>query len=390
MAQPETETSRRGFLLAAGAGIVAAAATRAAAIDLAPPDRQPPNLDVPKPMPRKTGWAIVGLGELALGRIMPAFSVTEYCRPVALVSGHPEKARQVAEHYGIDTKSIYNYDNFDSIRDNPAIDVVYIVLPNSMHAEYTIRAFGAGKHVLCEKPMALNAEEARRMIDAGKKAGRKLMIGYRLHYEPYNKKMIEMSRKKEFGPLRVFEADNVQQVQAPNIRLSKKLGGGPLLDLGVYCVNAARYISGEEPASVMAMQFRPSDDPRFAEVPDRVTFQLRFPSGALATSTCGFSALVSRRYRAFCDKGWMELDPAFDYEGLRLRTGKTEGAEFIRLNSELVLPAGNQFADEMDHFGQCVQDNKVPLTPGEEGLADLRVTDAIQKAADTGTLVQIS
>jgi predicted dehydrogenase len=389
MRKSTSETSRRNFLIVAGTGALIAGAARAAGIDLAPPDRQPPDLQLPLPSSRKTGWAIVGLGELALEKIMPAFARTEHCRPVALVSGHPDKARRVADHYGIDPKSIYNYDNYDSIRENPDIDIVYIVLPNSMHAEYTIRAFGAGKHVLCEKPMTVSVDEAQRMIDAGKKAGRKLMIGYRLRYEPFNQEMIDMSQKREFGPIRIIEADNLQQVKAPNIRLSKTLAGGPLMDVGIYCINATRYITAEEPSEVMAMQFQPADDERFAEVPDRVTFQLRFPSGVLATCTCGFSASVSRRYRVFCDKGWMELDPAFGYDGQRLRTARMEGSEAVILNDELVLPAVDHFSKEMDHFSQCVTNNTQPLTPGEEGLADIRVITAIQKSIDSRTPVKV-
>jgi predicted dehydrogenase len=367
-----------------------AGVARAADMVLAPPDRQPPNLPIPSPNPPKTGWAIVGLGQLALERIMPAFALGEYCRPVALVSGHPEKAARVADHYGIDSKNIYSYENFHTIRDNPAVDVVYIVLPNSMHAEYTIRAFEAGKHVLCEKPMCVTTEDAQRMIDAGKKADRKLMIAYRLRYEPFNQKMIEMARHQEFGPIRLIEAENVQQVSAPNIRLVRKLGGGPLMDVGIYCVNATRYITGEEPTEVLAMQFQPKDDERFAEVPDRVTFQLRFASGILAACTCGFSMLEARRYRVFCDKGWMELDAAFGYEGQRIHTGRMAGSESDKLNSELVMTPVNHFAKEMDHFSRCVADKTQPLTPGEEGLADIRVLTAIAKSIDDRTLTHVS
>src|SRR2546421_601159 len=200
--------TRRGFITAATlAGLGSTMAGSANAIDLAPPDKQPPQLEVPKPATRKTGFAIVGLGELALTQVLPAFSQSSRCAPVALVSGHADKAKAVAEHYGINSKSIYNYDNYESMKDNPEIDVVYVILPNSMHAEYTVRAFKAGKHVLCEKPMAANVEECRQMIEAGKQAGKKLMIGYRLRYEPFNQTMIEMSRKQAYGPIRVIDAD---------------------------------------------------------------------------------------------------------------------------------------------------------------------------------------
>jgi predicted dehydrogenase len=375
------EVSRRHFLQRTGESALAAGV---AAIPLAPPDKQPEHLPIPAPPQKKLGWAVVGLGELALGEIMPAFAQTERCRPTALVSGHPDKARKVADHYGINPKNIYGYDNYDTLKDNPEVDVVYVVLPNSMHAEYTVRALRAGKHVLCEKPMAINPAECRQMIDAAKEANRKLMIAYRLHYEPYNKAVIDMSRKQAYGPIRLISADNVQNVQAPNIRLSHSLGGGPLGDVGVYNINACRYITGQDPVHVTASHFRPTDDPRFAEVPDRVAFTLQFPSGVLATCTAGFSAGASRRYRVFCKDGWYGLDPAYDYRGLRLHIG--QGNE----RREIQLGQVNHFAREMDHMAQCVEQNKTPWTPGEEGLRDTLVMAAIVRAAETGGSVKIA
>ncbi|MES2572512.1 MAG: Gfo/Idh/MocA family oxidoreductase, partial [Verrucomicrobiota bacterium] len=226
------------------------AATANQAVPLAPPDAQPPALKLPEPVPRKIGWAIVGIGELTLGQVLPAFHQCKYSKPVALVSGHPDKARRVAQAYRIEEKAIYNYDNFDRIIDDPAIEVVYIVLPNSMHAEYTIRALRAGKHVLCEKPMAPTLEECHAMIAAAKKADRKLMIAYRLHYEPANLAVMELCKTKACGELKTFASSNSQNVKAPNIRLSAKLAGGPVGDVGVYSINAARYCTGEEPAEV--------------------------------------------------------------------------------------------------------------------------------------------
>ena len=375
------EFSRRGFLKRTGESALAAGI---AAVPLAPPDKQPEHLPIPAPPQKKLGWAVVGLGELALGQIMPAFALCDRSRPVALVSGHPEKAKKVAEHYQINPKNIYGYENYDSLKDNSEIDVVYVVLPNSMHAEYTVRALRAGKHVLCEKPMAVNPQECRQMIDAAKEADRKLMIAYRLHYEPYNQAVIEMSRKQAYGPIRLVSADNVQVTKAPNIRLSHSLGGGPLGDVGVYCINACRYITGEDPVSVTGMQFRPTDDPNFAEVPDRYAFTLQFPSGILATCTAGFSAAASRSYRVFCRDGWYGLDPAYDYQGLRLHIG--QGNE----RREIKLGQVNHFAREMDHMSQCVAENKQPWTPGEEGLRDTLVMSAIVRASVGGGTVKLS
>src|SRR4051812_31918247 len=230
----EADVSRRQALQAAGLGLIAAAGA-SGAVPLAPPDKQPPDLKLPGPPGKKVGYAIVGLGQLALEEILPAFAKCEHSRPVALVSGHADKAKQVAAKYGIEPKSIYDYQGYDRLADNPDVQVVYVVLPNSMHAEYTVRAHKAGKHVLCEKPMATNSAECQQMIDAAKQAQRKLMIAYRLHYEPYNQTAIDMARKQALGKLRLIEAVNTQNVKPPNIRLSKSTGGGPLGDIGVYC-----------------------------------------------------------------------------------------------------------------------------------------------------------
>jgi predicted dehydrogenase len=302
---------------------------------------------------------------------------------VALVSGHADKAHSVADHYGIDRKSIYSYDNFDTIRENKDVDVVYVILPNSMHSEYTIRAANAGKHVLCEKPMCTSVDEATAMIDACAQAGRKLMIAYRLRYEPFNQTMIELARKQAFGKLKTIEAVNQQNVKAPNIRLSEKLGGGPLGDVGVYCINAARYITGEEPIQFTATAFRPSDDPRFAEVDESVAFTMKFPSGVLANCECGFGSEESRRYRIHAADGWFELDPSFAYTGLRLHT------KHLEQKSEIQLPHVNHFAAEMDHFSDCVMNEKHPWTPGEEGLHDMIAMEKITQAAREGKMVRV-
>lgn len=372
------DPSRREFLLTAS--LLASAAN---GIDLAPPDKQPPNLQLPKPPGKRVGFAIVGLGNLALGEILPAFKDTEHCIPVALVSGHADKAKAVAEHYGIDPKAIYGYENYDSIKDNPAVEVIYIVLPNSMHAEYTIRGFKAGKHVLCEKPMADTVQECEQMIAAGKEANKKLMIAYRLRYEPFNRRMIDMCRKKQYGELRVISSNNTQNVRPPNIRLSKSLGGGPIGDVGVYCINACRYLTGEEPTEVFAMQQTPKNDPRFAEVPATVMFNLRFPTGVLAHCCCGFDETACRDFRVIAKDGYFGLDPAFDYHGIRGYVMSNKGREEIR------APDINQFAAEMDHMAQCALENKEPLTPGEEGLADIKVIAKIDESLAAAKPVQM-
>lgn len=372
--------SRRLFLAAAG---LTAAGARAADPPLTPPDRQPPDLVLPEVPHRQARWAIVGLGKLALEEILPAFARCRLSRPTALVSGHPDKARRVAAAYGIDPRHLYSYDTYDRLREDAEVDVVYVVLPNSMHAEYTVRALRAGKHVLCEKPMATTAAECRDMIGAARDTGRELMVAYRLRYEPFNQAVIRMCREKAVGGLRTFSASNCQVTPAPNIRLSRALGGGPVQDVGVYCINAARYVTGEEPTEATAMEHRPRDVPRFREVPASVTFQLRFPSGVLAHCECGFDAAESRRFRVTGTDGFIDLDPAFSYRGLRLTVGRPSGREQVQL-AEV-----NHFAAEMDHLSDCVLNGKHPRTPGAEGLADVRVIAAVEAAARTGRSVPL-
>jgi predicted dehydrogenase len=359
------------------------------AVPLAPPDRQPPELPLPELPGRKVGWAIVGLGELALGEIMPAFARTKHSKPVALVSGHPDKAKRVAEAYGIENDAIYDYENFDRLAEDKRVEVVYIVLPNSMHAEFTIRALRAGKHVLCEKPMAVTVEECTQMIDAAKSANRILGVAYRLHSEPMNRKVMEMCARKEFGEIKTFESSNCQDVKAPNIRLSAELGGGPVGDVGVYSINAARYVTNEEPVEVTAIAHQPKDDPRFREVPESVAFTLRYPSGVLAHCDCSFGTAESRRYRVHCAKGWIEMDPAFSYRGLRLRTKGGDAKKGDAQAAEHFITEVNHFTEEMDHFSDCVLNGTKLRTPGEMGLADMRIAVAIDEAVRTGKAVKV-
>jgi len=330
------------------------------------------------------GFAVVGLGQLALEEILPAFAFAKRSKPVALVSGHPDKAKKVAAAYGIDPKAIYDYENFDTLKDNPSVDVIYVVLPNSMHAEYTVRGLKAGKHVLCEKPMAATAAECERMIAAAKGAKRKLMIAYRLRYEPFNRKAIDLCRGGEVGKLKLITASNCQDTKAPNIRLSRDLAGGPVGDVGIYCLNAARYLTGEEPTEVTAVAHQPEDDPRFREVPESVAFTLRFPSGVVANCDCSFGSAESRRFRAVGTDGFVDMEKAFGYRGQKLSVSK--GGK----QSEVPLEPVNHFAAEMDHFAECVFDGKDPRTPGEEGLADMRVIEAILKSAETGKAVAVA
>jgi glucose-fructose oxidoreductase len=372
--------SRRGFLQAAGGTL---AATSVGSVT---PAAQVPDIKLPEAPGKQVGFALVGLGNLAINQLMPAFAKCRHARLTALISGRPEKAKQLALVYGVDPKNIYSYDNYDRLADNPAVDAVYVVLPNSMHAEYTIRALKASKHVLCEKPMANTPQECEQMIAAAKAAKRKLMIGYRLRYEPFNQALIAYAKDTaEAGPTRVILADAGFNIGDPKQwRLRKEMaGGGSLMDIGIYALNAARYLSGEEPVSVNAMMHSTPNDARFAEVEENITFQLRFPSGILANCTSSYGVGVNR-FRVAKARGSAELEPALSYTGLRMRVLRGNTIE------ERVLPQRDHFALEMDHLAECILNDREPLTPGEEGLKDLKVMMAIYEAARIGRTVSLT
>jgi predicted dehydrogenase len=377
------EITRRGFIEKVGGGLVAASI--AANVANALPGSAAAQLVVPDAPGKRLGWAVVGLGSLAINQILPAFAKCEKSRVVALVSGHPDKANKLALRYGVNSKNIYNYQDYDSIRDNSEVDVIYIVLPNGMHAEYTVRGLQAGKHVLSEKPMARNPGECQQMIDAAKKANRKLMVAYRCRYEPYNKEAIRMARSGELGRTKVIVSEHGFNMGDPKQwRLNKELaGGGSLMDIGIYALNAARYLSGEEPTELTAMSYTTPGDPRFKEVEETINFQLRFPSGILANCSSSYGYDSQNRYRVVGTDGWMELEPATIYSGLRMRVHKGNVLE------ERLLPVRDHFALEMDHLSACVMENKEPLTPGEEGLRDVRIMMAIYEAAKAGGTVKL-
>jgi predicted dehydrogenase len=375
------EITRRGFISKVGQGLAVASAAGAFLKNAAA--QQP--LVVPDPPGKKLGWAIVGLGSLSIYEILPAFAKCEKSKPVAFVSGHADKANKLAARYGVNPKNIYNYQNYDSIKDNPEVDVIYIVLPNSMHAEYTIRGFQAGKHVLTEKPMACTPADCQQMIDAGRKAGKKLMVAYRCRYEPYNQEAIRIVRSGLLGPAQIIVADAGWNATNPDQwRLKKDLaGGGSLMDIGIYALNASRYLSGEEPTEINAMIYNSPGDPRFKEVEETVNFQMRFPSGTIANCTSSYGYFPQSHYRVVGTQGWLDMDPATWYRGLRMKVGSKNGIE------EKELPVRDHFAMEMDHMSQCVMENKEPLTPGEEGLRDISLMMAIYESAKTGKTVKV-
>ncbi|RYY59829.1 MAG: Gfo/Idh/MocA family oxidoreductase [Chitinophagaceae bacterium] len=354
-------------------------------------DADPATAPTPTPLApdQRVGYAVVGLGHLALEEILPALSSCKKSRLVALVSGNPEKLKKVSGQYGIARENCYSYQNFDSISSNKLVDVVYIVLPNGLHKEYVIRAAKAGKHVLCEKPMANNAEECRDMIRACEQANVKLMIAYRIQYQPHNRYVRQQLKQQEFGTTRFVEACNSQSSANPDHWRHKKAlaGGGALPDIGLYCLNTTRFILGLEPTEVFAWQFSTAGNPLFKEVEELVAWQMKFPGGIMASCSTDYAVHESRRYRVMAERGWLDIENAYAYHGQQLKSSTVKDG--IKMQASINIPETNQFAAEMDHFSDCVMNNKQPFTTGYEGLQDHIIMDAIYQSAREGRPVKI-
>ena len=347
----------------------------------------------PRPPGERVGFALVGLGHLTVGQLLPAFAETKGCRPVALVTGDRSKGERIARQYGIEAAAVYGYGDYDRIGDNPDIQVAFVVLPNAMHADFVIRAARAGKHVLVEKPMATSVLECQAMIAACRAASRHLMVAYRIQYDPHHRLLRDLIHQGRLGTVRhalLYFGQN--QGAAGQWRLDHSLsGGGALPDIGLYCLNTIRFLIGEEPVAVAASLYAPTGDPRFTSVEESVEWTLRFPGGVSAVCGTSYSVHRSDVYRVMGTEGWAEMSPAFSYRGLALRTSRrsaddprTESVETIR------LPDANQFALEMDHMAECVGTGRRPQTPGEEGLQDQRIMDAIYASARSGRTVGLT
>ncbi|MFC3127266.1 Gfo/Idh/MocA family protein [Pseudoroseomonas globiformis] len=356
-------------------------------------DADPRTAAPPAPLPpdQRVGFAVVGLGRLSLEELLPAFGECRMARPVALVSGTPDKLRTVARQYGIAEAACYDYASFDRIRDNPDVKVVYIVLPNGMHREFVERAAAAGKHVLCEKPMANSAEEARSMIRACETARVRLMVAYRIQYESYNLAALRLVRGGDLGRLVGMTAVNVQTVAQNGTeqwRHKKAMaGGGALPDIGLYCLNTARFLSGEEPIWIQATLFNPSGDPRYAEVEETISFTLRFPSGFMANCLTSYGARDDKYQRLNFATATIDMPNAYKYEGQELYVSRNREGRNQREN--IILPQKNQFAEEIDHMAECVLQGRVPRTPGEEGLQDHVIMEAIYRSAASAQSVTL-
>jgi predicted dehydrogenase len=329
---------------------------------------------------KKLGFALCGLGSLSTYQIAPALQKTANCRLAGIITGTPAKAVKWKSQYGISDRNIYNYETMHRIADDPDIDVVYVVTPNALHLDNALVAAAAGKHVFCEKPMEISVDRCRQMIDAVKAANRVLGIGYRCRFEPHHLECMRIARDREFGALKLIDAHFGFNI-APSVwRLNSALaGGGPLMDVGIYALQATRYLTGEEPEWISAMTTQ-GDPARFSEVEESVLWQARFPGGAISHCGSSYNTAPVGYFRALAERGWFGLDPAFNYDGLRgtRSDGKT-----------ISLPPTDQFAVEMDDFARCIMERKATRVPGEEGLRDVRLLTAIYESARTGKPVDV-
>jgi predicted dehydrogenase len=328
--------------------------------------------------PRTIGYCIVGIGRIA-AHYLAGMKTSQYSRVTALVSGHRDKAEKTAAEFGVPVGSIYNYENYDAIAGNKAIDAVIVCLPNSMHPEYTIRAAQAGKHVLCEKPMCTTVADAEAMIAACRKANRKLMIAYRCHFEPMNLRGVQLIREGRLGAIHAIESINGFNIKPGEWRINRILGGGgPMMDVGIYSLNACRYLTGEEPVEWKGEMSTIDRDGRFAEVEENMSWTMKFPSGVLTSCQTSYGVSMPGWYRVRGTKGTLEMATAFTYQGQHL-TAKIAGEPAIDETSPLRDPA--HFPLEMDHLAECIFRNQEPKTPGEEGLRDMRLMMDIYRSA---------
>lgn len=323
---------------------------------------------------RHVRYAVVGLGHIAQVAVLPAFAhASSNSRLTALVSGDPHKLKELGRRYRV--PCTYSYEEYDRCLRERHIDAVYIALPNNMHCEYAVRAARAGVHVLCEKPMAVTEQECRRMILAAKRAGIKLMIAYRLHFEQGNLHAVEIARSGKLGKLRMFNSVFALQVRQGDIRVQRKMGGGSLYDIGIYCVNAARYLFQANPIEVSAFSVKGTER-RFREVDEMSGALLRFPGDRLASFLCSFGAADVSSYELIGTKGRLQVDPAFEYVGTLMQRVTIDGK-----TSTKRFPPGDQFAPELIYFSDCIRRKKDLEPSGLEGLIDVQIVQALYRSS---------
>lgn len=334
-----------------------------------------PSIIIPRKR-EKLGVALVGLGSYAGGQLAPALQETEHCELRGIVTGTPSKIPEWQQRYGIPDGNVYNYENLHEVANNDDIDIIYIVTPPGVHARDSIVAAEAGKHVWCEKPMAMDEEECQSIIDAATKNRVQLTIGYRMQHEPNTQTIIRFGKEETYGAITSIETGagySGAHRDPENWRRNPELGGGALYDMGVYPINAARYATGMEPIAVKGRQWSDRDE-MYADVDEHTDFEMEFPNGVFAKGETSFGN--STNYITVeCTDGWYRLSPMQSYTGVRGET--SDGKE--------LPPAGiNQQARQMDNDALAIRENKDPIVPGEDGLADIRIVKAIMESSRNG------
>jgi len=327
--------------------------------------------------------AIMGLGSYGT-RVADAMQTSTKAKLVGVISGTPAKITAWQTKYNIPEKNCYNYENFDNLKNNPDIDAVYIITPNSLHKSQAVRVAKAGKHVISEKPMALNAKEGQEMIAACKKANVKLLVGYRMHFEPKTLEVIRMRKDGELGKIMFFQGLCGFRIGDPTQwRLNKELaGGGSMMDIGIYAVNGSRYMVGEEPVWVTAQETK-TDFVKFKDgVDETIQFQLGFPSGAVASCLSTYAMNGLDKFYLNCEKGFAEMQPSTSYGPIKGRTNKGELTHEHKTHQTV----------QMDEMAGIILEGKQSVVPvdGEEGLKDLKIIDAIYAAIKSGKKVKLN
>jgi glucose-fructose oxidoreductase len=333
---------------------------------------------------RKIRYAVVGLGHISQVAVLPAFAhARESCELAALVSGNNEKLQELGKKYGV--QHLYGYADLERCLKEAAIDAVYIALPNHLHRDFTVRAARAGAHVLCEKPMAVTAEDCRQMIDACRENNVKLMIAYRLHFEEANLTAVDVVQSGRIGEPVLFDSVFTMAVREGNIRANpESIGGGPIYDIGVYCINAARYLFQREPIEVFAMAESPSRD-RLPDVHETVQVSLRFPGGRLGGFVVSASGAPLGEYGVVGTRGNLLVREAYGYVNPITHELTVEG-NTERKNFE----KRDQFAPELIYFADCILSHREPEPSGIEGLIDIQIVEAILRSVATNAPVHLA
>jgi len=370
--------SRREFVAGAVLGSVSLAAGIGCASSSHPASAAKDT--TPRSARKTLGVALLGLGGYSESQLGPALKLTRHCELRGIVTGSPDKVETWRDEYGIPAEAVYDYESFPRIADNPSIDVVYVVTPTALHAKYAILAARAGKHVCCEKPMAMNVDECQAIIDACRANRVSLSIGYRMHHEPNTQTVVQLGRDKPYGAIRSVRAIAGDRNKGePTWRMDPTMGGGALYDMGVYAINAIRYSTGEEPLRVTAARQWADRPELFHSVDENTEFELALPSGAVGHGKASRNDNTNK-LRIEAERGWYELEPMQTYEGVE---GKTSDGKALDKKIE------NQQARQMDDDALAILEGRAPMAPGEEGLRDVRIIQAIQRAAKTGEPVDL-